>query len=406
MNRALFTGLSGTITHQQRLDVIANNLVNANTVGYKQARTTFKDAFYQTLQASSAGTSGGVGGMNAVQVGSGVSLGSSQALFTQGALEQTGQPLDAAIDGKGMFVISAGVQQFFTRDGAFTLDSNNILVAATTGHKVQGWLATGGQVNTTGAVGDMSFPLGQLRAPQSSGEVTVVGNLDATTTAAAPALEISVYIYDSLGISHDMVVSFTKTANVNEWDCEVTAEGQSATATITFDASGAITGTSTVTLSMALTSGATTPQDIDVDLSNMTQLAQTSTPVVRSQDGYGPAALVEVGVSSNGIIQGRYSDGRTDIMGQIAVANFVNLEGLERTGQNLFVSSANSGTPEIGAAGTGGRGAVVSRALELSKVDLTRAFVDMINTQRGFQASSQVISAGDKILELLMQINR
>ncbi len=406
MNRALFTGLSGTITHQQRLDVIANNLVNANTVGYKQTRTTFKDAFYQTLQAASAGTSGGVGGMNAVQVGSGVSLGSSQALFTQGALEQTGQPLDAALDGKGMFVVSDGAQQFFTRDGAFTLDSNNVLVAVTTGNKAQGWLATGGQVNTTGAVGDMSFPLGQLRAPQSTGEVTVVGNLDADTLATADALKTSVAVYDSLGISHDMVVSFTKTATVNEWDCEVTCEGQSQTETITFDASGVITGTSTVTLSMALTNGATTPQAIDVGLSNMTQLAQTSTPVVRSQDGYGSAALVEVGVSNDGIIQGRYSDGRTDTLGQIAVANFVNLEGLERTGQNLFVSSANSGIPEIGAAGTGGRGAVVSRSLELSNVDLTRAFVDMINTQRGFQASSQVISAGDKILELLMQINR
>ena len=96
MNRALFTGLSGTIAHQQRLDVIGNNLVNANTVGYKQARTTFKDAFYQTLQAASAGAVGGMGGMNAQQVGSGVSLGASQTLFTQGALEHTGQALDAA----------------------------------------------------------------------------------------------------------------------------------------------------------------------------------------------------------------------------------------------------------------------------------------------------------------------
>lgn len=404
MNRALFTGLSGTIAHQQRLDVIGNNLVNANTVGYKQARTTFKDTFYQTLQAGSAGVAAGLGGMNPQQVGSGVSLGASQTLFVQGALERTGQPLDAAVDGEGMFVVSDGVQQLFTRDGAFTLDSNNALVAVNTGYKVLGWTASGGEVSTTGAVAELSFPVGQLRAPQSTGEVDMFGNLDARTLSTDPAAVTSVSIYDSLGIGHDMRISFTKTATANEWDCEVTCEGQSVTRTITFDASGAITGTSSVTLSLSLTNGATTPQDMDVDLSSITQLAQSSTPVVRTQDGYGPAALVEVGIAANGVIQGRYSDGRTDPLGQIALANFANLEGLSRVGENLFTQSANSGIPQIGAAGTGGRGAVVSRSLELSNVDLTRAFVDMIGTQRGFQASAEVISAGDKILETLMRM--
>ncbi len=408
MNRALFAGLAGTIAHQQRLDILGNNLVNANTVGYKQARTTFQDTFYQTLQAASAGETGGVGGQNPVQVGSGVSMGSVQVLMGQGALERTGQPLDVAIDGQGMFVLSDGAQKFFTRDGAFTLDNNNQLVSANTGLKVQGWMAdANGVVNTNEAAGEVTFALGELRPPQATGEATVIGNLDAGT-ATAGAATASILAYDSLGITHDVTITFTKTVNDNEWTCKVECESQTEEDTITFDANGAITGTDSVTLSLDLSAinAAVTPQDITVDLSSLTQLAQTSTPVVRSQDGYAPASLVQVSLAAEGVLQGQYSDGQTMTLGQIAVARFDNAQGLTRTGQSLFVESANSGVPGIGAANSGGRGAVVPGALELSNVDLTASFVDMISTQRGFQASAEVISAADKILEILMRINR
>ncbi len=144
MNRALFAGLSGTVAFQSRLDVVGNNIANSNTVAYKQGRTIFQDALYQTIRGGRSGSDAGLGGMNPVQVGSGVTLGSVTVQHSQGSLERTGQPLDAAIEGPGMFLLSDGSGTFYSRDGSFALDNNNALVHAGTGYLVQGWMAAGG----------------------------------------------------------------------------------------------------------------------------------------------------------------------------------------------------------------------------------------------------------------------
>ncbi len=404
MNRALFAGLSGTIAFQNRLDVVANNLANANTVGYKEGQVTFLDALYQTLRGGRAGSDLGLGGLNPMQIGSGVSLGSIQVRQTQGSLERTGQPLDSAIEGAGMFVVSDGVGTFYTRDGALVLDNTNTLVGATSGYRVQGWMATEGQVDSTGPASDLVFQMGQLSPPQPTENATVMGNLDAEA-ADATEIQTTISVYDSLGEMHQITVTLTKT-DTNEWEAEATFGADSASTTLTFDANGALTGTESVTLDMTLTNGATSPLSVTVALGQITQLAQTSSVAISAQDGRPAAALVSVQVSENGLIDGKFSDGRTLSLAQLALASFPNPGGLRRTGGNLYEEAPASGPAAIGPAGSAGRGRIVAGALEMSNVDLTKAFVDMITTQRGFQASTRVISAADELLEDVIRLIR
>lgn len=404
MNRALFAGLSGTIAFQNRLDVAGNNLANANTVGYKEGRVTFQDALYQTLQGGRAGSDLGLGGLNPMQIGSGVSLGSIQVRQTQGSLEHTGQPLDAAIEGAGMFVLSDGVGTYYTRDGAFILDNANTLVGASNGYRIQGWMAAEGEVDPSGPTSDLVLQLGELWPPQPTENATVVGNLDATS-ADGTDIETTISVYDSLGEMHQITVTLTKTGT-NEWEAEASFGADSATSTLSFDANGALTGTESVTLDMTLSNGADSPLSVTIALGQITQLAQTSNVTISSQDGRPAAALVSVQVSENGLLDGQFSDGRTRTLAQLALASFANAGGLRRAGGNLYEEGAASGPAAIGGASTAGRGRIVARALEMSNVDLTKAFVDMITTQRGFQASTRVISAANELLEDVIRLIR
>ncbi len=403
MNRALFAGLSGTLAFQNRLDVVANNIANADTVAYNEARVTFSDALYETLRGGRAGSDLGLGGLNPMQIGSGVSLGSVQVRHSQGSLERTGQALDAAVDGHGMFVLSDGAGTFYTRDGAFILDNTNTLVGATTGFRVQGWMATDGQVDSTGGTSDLTFQVGELWPAEATENATVVGNLDATA-AEGDQITTTVGVYDSLGTMHEIAATFTRTANPNEWTCEAIYGADSASATLTFDANGRLTGTDSVALDLTLTNGATSPQSVDISLAQLTQLSQASSVAVASQDGRPPAALVSVQMAQDGIVQGQFSDGRTQTLAQVALANFPNVGGLRRTGANIYEEAPAAGVVTIGAAGVGGRGHIVSQSLEMSNVDITRAFVEMITTQRSFQASTRVIATANRMLDDVVRL--
>ena len=162
MNRALFAGLSGTVAFQSRLDVVGNNIANSNTVGYKEGRVTFQDALYETLEGGRSGQTAGTGGSNPIQIGSGVTLGGVSVQHEQGSLERTGQPLDAAISGPGMLMVSDAETSLYTRDGSFTLDDTNTLVADASGLRVMGWMASDGAIETSGPVSELSFDIGEL----------------------------------------------------------------------------------------------------------------------------------------------------------------------------------------------------------------------------------------------------
>lgn len=395
MNRALYAGLSSTTAQQVRMDVAANNLANVSTVGFKAGRTEFQDAFYQTLRSGMASTDT-AGGIAPMQVGVGVSVASVGTLDTQGALQSTGQSLDAAIDGEGMFVVKGPAGTFYTRDGAFTLDDSNTLVMASSGLKVQGWMASDGKIDTTGPLTDLVFPLRTMRAPRATTKMVMEGNLASGATTPTTS---SANVYDSLGVPHEVDLTFTPTGTTGTWDVTVSFDGTPAgtPTTITFGTDGRLSAGSPLTLSATPTGAA--PMSVELDLSQITQYVGGDAVTVQSQDGYGPAALQSLAIASGGILQGSYSDGRSMTLGQIAIAGFVNPGGLQRTGDNLYVSNSASGLAQIGAAGTGGRGNVVGQSLEASNTDLTSSFLDMLITQRAYQASTRVISTASSLLE-------
>lgn len=403
MSRALYAGLSGTLAHQSRLDVIANNLANVNTVGYKERRAEFADCFYQTLRAGRS-AEGGLG-VNPMQVGAGVRMASVSVLHSQGSIEATAQPLDAAIEGPGFFVVTDGGQQYLTRDGAFTLDSAGTLTLASNGMKVLGWMAdSGGRVETEAPVSEIDIPIGMTRPALATSSAWVSGNLDASTPIGE-AVYCTRNIYDSLGMQHTLELTFTKT-DTNEWQVEASCEGSSATGTLQFDSNGILSSGDTLDLTVTLTNGAASPQTISIDLASLTQRGASSSPVVARQDGHGTASLQEVVIENGGIIHGRFSDGSMVTLGQVALANVPNVGGLEALSHNLFVETLASGQADIGPASTGNRGNIVSQSLELSTVDITRAFVDLITTQRGFQANARTISVAHRLLDDVLQILR
>lgn len=405
MNRALFSGLSGTVAFQGRLDVVGNNIANSTTVSYKQARATFQDALYQTLRGGSSGSEMGLGGTNPIQIGSGVSLAAVAVEHTQGSLERTGQPLDAAIEGPGMFMVSDGSATFYTRDGAFALDNNNILVHTSTGYKVQGWLAAGGVMSPTGPPGDLRLNIGQLASPQPTARVSVIGNLSA---GAAPgdSAQTTVLVYDSLGATHQVVLTFVKRPDPGQWEVRVQCEGDTASATVTFGADGRVTGADSVSLSLTPDNGASAPQVIDFALGALTGLSDPSSVTVSRQDGRPAASLVAVELTDGGYVLGQYSDGRSEVLGQIALVSFTNPAGLTRLGANLYAQAPAAGAAAVGSPGTGGRGQIVAQALEMSNVDLTKAFVEMITSQRGFQASTRVIATANEMLDDVVRLIR
>lgn len=404
MNRALLSGLASTLAHQAGLDVAANNLANVSTTGYKAGRVAYVDGFYQTLQSAVAGTESS-GGTSAVQVGAGVSAGAVSTLTTQGGLEDSGRDLDAGIDGNGMFVVNGPSGVCFTRDGCFQLDASNTLVMATTGLRVQGWMATDGVTDPQQPTTDLTFPTNTLRSPRATTEVQMEGNLLSTTTSTDAPTTGTVTVYDSLGEQHAMTISCQKTANDREWDISVTVEGTTSTATVTFDDTGALPAGSSISVTAPMPNGAATLA-LDVDLQAMTQYAGGSVPSATSQDGYGAAALQNLSITDGGLVQGEYSDGRSLILGRIAVAEFRNPEGLQRSGNNLFTASAASGIAVVGAAGVDGRGEIVGQALESSNTDLTSSFLDMLITQRAYQASTRVISTANALLEETINLAR
>ena len=407
MNRALLAGLSGTLANQTYMDVLGNNIANANTVGFKEGRVTFQDAYYQTIRGGGSGSETGLGGTDPAQIGSGTTVGQIQTLHTQGSMRYSGATLDAAIEGGGMFVLSDGSGgQYYTRDGSFTMDSSHTLIAGSNGMRVLGWKAQNGAVNTDGQPGALTFPIGQVEPGQVTKGVEIGGNLDAgLDTDDTRTTTISVY--DSLGMTHAVALTFTKSATANEWGVDASCDGTTVSDTVTFDpADGSIASGNTLAFSLAVTNGAATPLDFSLNLDALTQLNQAgSNPLALSQDGTPSSTLSSVTILDGGDLQGEYSDGHVAVLGRIAVASFANEGGLIRLGNNLYQEGANTGVVDLGAAGTSGRGQVRAQQLEMSNVDLTRSFVEIMTAQRGFQASTRVIAAANSMLDDVMQLN-
>ena len=414
MMRSLFAAVSGLRNHQTRMDVIGNNIANVNTIGFKASRVTFEESLSQLVASASrppGGSAGTTGGTNPMQVGLGMSISSIDQIFTQGNLEATGINTDLAIQGPSFFVVSDGSQNLFTRAGNFKIDSDGRLVHATNGFVVQGRVASGGVLTQT--VGDIRLPFGQKSAARPTGNATLGGNLDAGA-AIGDQRQTSIAVMDEQGGAHDMTIAFTKTG-VNTWDFAVGVAGgvvgSGATGTLTFDNNGSLIGPANSAVVFTPT-GFTASQTVTVDfgtaggIDGLSQFASPSTALIRDQDGFPMGDLTQIGIDPTGIIQGAFSNGETLVLGQIALADFNNPSGVLRLTDNLYTTSANSGSPVIGFTGEGSQSYITSGALEMSNVDLAQEFTNMITTQRGFQSNARVITTSDEMLQELVNLRR
>lgn len=410
MLRSMFSAVSGLRNHQTYMDVVGNNIANVTTTAFKASRVTFQEMLSQLVRSGSAPEPEGRGGINPAQVGLGSLVGAIDTLHTQGTFQSTGQVTDLGIQGDGFFIVADGTRHFYTRDGAFSIGPDGTVTASATGLKLMGWVADqNGQVDTAGPLQVLSLPLGAAMTAQATTQARLDGNLQAGSTNPQT---LNMTVYDSLGHPHQVTITFTRTGpDTWNWAASTTEAGVAVagTGTLTFDANGRVTG-GTGTIQVTYTPGILgyaplSPQNINADFGSLTQTAG-ATNLVAETDGSSPGSFSTFSITNNGEIYGIYSNGQRRLLGQIALARFVNPGGLMHVGQNLFDLSPNSGDPQIGAAGTGGRGEILSGVLEMSNVDLAREFTNLIMAERGFQANARVLTASDELLQELANIRR
>jgi flagellar hook protein FlgE len=426
MLRSLFSAISGLQAHQTKMDVVGNNIANVNTVGYKSSTTVFEDTLSQVLRNGSAPTAD-TAGTNPAQVGLGVKVAEITTNFSQGSTQSTGRDSDFMISGDGFFVTKAGNQQTYTRAGSFDFDASNRLVTPD-GGILQGWMATNGTVNTNGPIGDLSIPYGQTIPPVATTNGIVTGNLS-SSAAVGDTAQTQATMYDSLGNPHQISYQFTNTGT-NAWSVSVMDGSNSMlgmttgtppvpkTVAVTFNSAGtmtapSLTGPPAVADAFQFTPNSTTYPSwsgpVTVDLSAINQFSGSSTLGVGTPTtGAGSAmgTLDSFSLGDDGTITGVYSNGLREPIGQLALATFVNPGGLTKAGNSSYEVGDNSGAPQIGVAGSGGRGTLSAGALEMSNVDLAQEFTGLIIAQRGFQANSKVITTSDQILNDLVNMKQ
>ena len=412
MLRSLFTGLTGLGSSQLGMDVIGNNISNVNTVGFKSSRATFKELLLQTIRSASAGGAN-VGGLDPMQIGLGVSLGSIDRNMTQGVPMVTNRETDLSIEGDGYFIVSDGSTPYYTRAGNFTVDYNGYLVSPFTGYRVQGLSAVDGSIPATGRIDDIRIPYDSTMAPVATADISLGGNLNSRLSVGLTDTT-TVDIYDNAGGDTALTITFLKT-DTNMWDMSLAvATGTSPVGfeTLRFNGdTGLLSGTSSFMFNWTPL-GASTPITLTVDcgtsgsVDGLTQFDEAASARVISRDGYASGTLKQFMVNEDGVFTGLFSNGEQQDIAQLYLANFNNPGGLYDMGGSLFIESPNSGPAGIAAANAGSNGKIVQGTLEMSNVDLAEEFTNMIITQRAFQANARVISTSEELLNELLNLKR
>jgi flagellar hook protein FlgE len=400
------TSLSGLEANSQDLSVISNNLANLNTTAYKGATASFQDLFYQQVG------SGGDG--NPIQIGVGTTVGSIPADFTEGNIQNTGVPTDVAIQGNGFFVGNDNGEQVFIRAGDLTVQSDGTLVSSD-GAVIQGYQAANGVINPNQAPGPLTISSGTINPPNPTTNAQLALNLD-SGTAVGGTFSTPLTVYDSLGASHILTFNFTNTG-AGQWNYTITIPAADVgkagnpvtvnSGTLAFNGAGQLTSpTANVTgISVpGLADGANTMtfawQLYNADgTGQLTQVSAPSAAASTNQDGYSSGSLTTYTINSDGTIEGTFSNGQTQPLGQILLATFANEQGLSRNGSNEFLATLASGAPSIGVPGTGGRGTLSGGSLEQSNVDISTQFADLIVAESGYQANAKVVTTLDTIVQ-------
>ncbi|MBC3808669.1 flagellar hook protein FlgE [Undibacterium seohonense] len=442
-------GLSGLNATSKQLDVIGNNISNASTVGFKMAQAQFADVYANSLS--------GAGGNS---VGIGVKVQSVMQLFTQGNISSSNNPLDLAINGAGFFRMSTNGAITYSRNGQFSLDKNGFIVNAQ-GAQLTGYGADVNGALSTGAAVPLNINTSDI-APKQTDTVSAKLNLDSRllapgTVVSPPSVtpipfsmtepnsynrQTSVSVFDSLGNSHVLQTFFVRVDNsptgrtppvtvpptAAQWDIFAAVDGQlilgteaapaqtNAVGTINFDAFGKLIGAvtnfsatdpSAIAIEIPVSTGAVSPisaPTIKYDMTGTTQYGSEFSVNAVKQDGYTSGKLSKFNTSKDGTIVGSYTNGRTAVLGQVAMANFTNPNGLQSLGDNQWNETSSSGTALIGTPGSGSLGVLTSSATEDSNTDLTGELVNMITAQRVYQANAQTIKTQDQVLQTLVNL--
>jgi flagellar hook protein FlgE len=399
MNIAL-TGLNAA---NEDLSVTSNNLANVATVGFKGSRTEFADLFASTQQG-------------AIATGNGVDVSEVAQQFAQGNIETTGNTLDMAVSGNGFFIVSNNGALNYTRDGEFQLNSSGQVVTAS-GQKLQGYPPLANGTFNTGGLADITLTTNESQ-PNATTTAQVTANLpaDATPPADTPfsATDPNSYnnttsltVYDSLGAAHTASLYFINTAP-NAWEAQLTVDGTAVGAPqpLTYSQTGQLLtpANGQVTFPAYTPATGALPLNMTFNFSNTTQYGGNFGVTAVQQNGYTTGQLTGINISQTGVVQAQFTNGNSVNLGQVALANFANAQGLQQLGNASWSATNASGAAVNGVAGNSGFGNIQSGSLEESNVDTTAALVDMITAQRDFQANAQMIQTEDQVTQSIINI--
>lgn len=427
-------GLSGLNAASKELEVVGNNVANANTVGFKGSQAQFGDVFAAALS-----------GAGAAQIGIGSRLLAVAQQFTQGNISVTNNSLDMAVNGPGFFVLNTGHGVGYSRNGQFQLDKNGFIVSAA-GDFLQGYpINTTTGLPTTGAPQALTIPTAVADAAATGASVgagakglTVGLNVDSNAAIIATAFDpntpttfnnsTSTTTYDSKGVAQTTSLFFKKTA-ANTWDVYTTVTDPTTGAylytkstpavvppavpaagtwnpigSVTFGTNGRYLSTTIPNPAISFTPAGANVESFPMDFTTCTQFGAAFGVTKLTQDGYTSGQLSGFSISQDGIILGRYSNGVSKSLGQVALATFPNMQGLQPLGNNVWAESSRSGSPVVNAPGAGNNGVLQTSSTEDSNVDLTAELVNMITAQRVYQANAQTIKTQDAVMQTLVNL--
>lgn len=443
--RSMYSGVSGLKVHQMKMDIIGNNIANVNTIAYKKGQVTFQEVFSQVIRGAGAPQEG-KGGTNPQQIGLGVNIGSINTVHTKGPAQRTDNPTDLMIDGEGFFVVSDDSNfenKYYTRAGNFSLDRDGNLVTPD-GYKVLGYTSDG-DGNITTSIGSMKINRSETVAPTTTKNLELRGNLDSRTgTTVDDEYKTDTIIKDSLGNSYIVRFKFSKAEAEGEnakwnltledvideasgksikWDidnegnktdnnsCKIL--GDITTNGLIFNNEGKLMSANAdgkyPDLNLEITKTGVKFGDtnlIKIDYKSLTQYANETDAKPYAMNGNSSGNLSGFSIDASGVITGVFTNGERKALGQVLLAKFDNSMGLEKLGNNFFIDTRNSGEPQVGKPSTSGFGAISPGTLEMSNVDLSMEFTEMITTQRGFQANSRIITTSDEMLQELVNMKR
>jgi flagellar hook protein FlgE len=413
--------LTGLESDSTALNTIANDLANMNTTGFKATTTNFTDLFYQEIGSTGSG--------DPIQMGAGVQVASNETNFTQGTVNSTSNASDVALNGSGFFVVDNGDGGYeLTRAGDFTQASNGNLVTAN-GLSVMGYPAVNGVVNTNAPLTAINIPVGAVQEPSATTTLNMTANLDSASTTGTQ-VPAQVTIYDSLGQAHTATVTYQQTA-ANTWSYSVALPASDftsgvstpVTGSMTFDASGNLeyvtptggpqetvgtTGSDVSSIPLSFTGLASGANNLSISWNLMgtsgstpsiSQVDTASAVSATSQNGFTSGQYSSFSIGSNGTVTVSYSNGQKENVGQLALGNVNNLQGLSLLGDGDYATTLASGTAAIATSGSSGLATLTDGSLEASNVNISSEFSDLIIAQRAFEASSKAVTTFDQVTQ-------